>query len=146
MKSLAGPSRRRRRQNRELRGNQTEDRNRSKRQEQRQKGGRTTCYIFHLLICCRRRKIRKHIESRFVCAQKRKRHQTEGGQSSTMHSICSLCGTLRQTVRLSDCRTYCRTIGRTVGLSDGVRASSQRNHGRTLSDNCRTLSDCRTVG
>jgi hypothetical protein len=47
---------------------------------------------------------------------------------------------LSDDVGLSD---NCRTVGR---LSDGTRALSQRNHCRTLSDDCRTLSDCRTVG
>ena len=56
-----------------------------------------------------------------------------------LHCCRGTVGTVG-TVGLSDVLSDCRTVG------DDARASSQRNHCRTLSDNCRTLSDCRTVG
>ena len=56
------------------------------------------------------------------------------------------CRTVGNLERLSDCRNCRKAVGncRTVGMEREHRG--HRNHWRILSECCRTLSDCRTVG
>ena len=60
-------------------------------------------YIFHLLICCRRRTIRTHIESRFVLHRKERGiRQKEDNPAQCIQFVHSV----GLSDRLSDCRTY----------------------------------------